>query len=270
MDLDKTILDICNDIKNDKKTAKNTVFGQDQDKKPNKNNDLVKPGFKEYEKRGRKNKGYTKQNKSDYNQYRIDLRNTENIKSFSDSSIEVIQGEIIQDNDLNQFKELYQTTCDCVLEEFKNNNTELCKKHAYMWYKPLLLELKKHVPEVTYKDIDKLYIVWDCLSDLLNSIGLYITIESFLLFTKIYDYQLKNMESVNPKYIDFRKKILSDRDSQLLNEIALNPYNQTNKIFLAKVHGYVEKTEPKTIEVNHNIKNYDNISNYRLSDNGKN
>lgn len=270
MDLDKTILDICNDIKNDKKTAKNNVFGQDQDKKPNKNNDLVQPDFEKTEKRGRKNKGLTN---THYEQYKNDKRTLRNIKqsdNFKSDIIEKIQGEVIQADDLQAFAEMYKLTCDSVLDDFKSNNADLVKKHPYVWYKNLLIQLKKEVPAITADDIDKIYIVWDCLKYLLNTIGLYITYEVFQDFTHIYDYQIKDRQKLNPKYIDVVKKINNDRDNALLNEIAFNPYNQTNKIFLAKCHGIIEKTEPKTIEVNHNIKNYDNISNYRLSDNQKN
>ena len=270
MDLDKTILDICNDIKNDKKTAKNNDFGQDQDKNTQKNMDLVQPGFVEHEKRGRKNKGFTNKHYLEFKDDRKKFREVKQPNNFNSEIVEHVQGEIIQDDNIKAFAEMYKLTCYSILDNFLSDNIELTKKHPYTWYKKLLLEIKKNVPAITYKDIDKIIVVWDILSDLLDDIGLYITYETFEKMTKIYKYQLENMQKVNPKYIELCKKINKDCDTSLINELQYNPYNQTNKMFIAKVHGIIEKTEPKTIEVNHNIKNYDNISNYRLSDNQKN
>lgn len=247
-DLDNLIIGLCNEIKADSQKKAHSCEDQQQ------NNDVI-----EKNKVGRKNKGYTLAEKAKYNEYRKELRNIPQNKEFNPEIIEKVKGDIIPSDDLTQFKELYHLTCMSVLDSFKSDNTELCKKHPYMWYKNLLIELKKNVPAVTYKDIDKLPIVWECLTELLNSIGLYITYEIFQTFTKIYDYQLKDSEAISPKYADFRKKILLDRDNALVNEIAMNPYNQTNKIFLAKVHGIIEKTEPKQIEVHHDIRNYDNL-----------
>ena len=102
----------------------------------------------------------------------------------------------------------------------------------------------------------------------MESIGLYITYETFEKVTGIYKYQLRDREKLNTKYSEFLKKITNDCDSALINEIQYNPFNQTNKIFIAKVHGIIEKTEPKTIEVNHNISNFRNISKYRIEENG--
>lgn len=254
MDIDSTINNICNEIKSGK-NKNNSDISQDQPQKA---------------KRGRKNSGLTQLHKKEYNDKRkLEkklLRNADNIKDFSQSPIiEKISGDIVVD-DLNNFADLYILTCDSVLDDFKSNNTELIKKHPYMWYKNLLIELKKNVPAISIKDIDKMYIVWDCLKYLLNSIGLYITYEIFQDFTKIYDYQIKKYVGLSPKYADFMQKIINDKNNQLINEIAYNPYNQTNKIFLAKVNGIIEKTETKTIEVNHNIKNYDNIAAYRIQD----
>ena len=64
----------------------------------------------------------------------------------------------------------------------------------------------------------------------------------------------------SPKYADFVKIINIDTKSAMIGELSYNPYNQTNKIFLAKAqHGMVENTSPKVIEVNHNIRNYENL-----------
>ena len=106
-----------------------------------------------------------------------------------------------------------------------------------------------------------MYVVWDSLSELLNSIGLYMTWGAFEQLTGIYKYQIekKSGEGLNQKYIEFLQKILKDCDTALIGELQYNPYNQTNKIFLAKVAGHVEKTETKQIEVHHDIRNYDTL-----------
>jgi hypothetical protein len=263
-DFENVINGICDDLKSSKKTANNNNLGQDQAQKS------IKNEFPEKQKRGCKNRGLTEKHKREYNDKKRDfkrnLRQVPQQNDFSDEIIEKLEGEIVKEDDLTAYAELYKLTCDSVLDEFKSNNTELCKKHPYMWYKNLLIELKKYVPVVTYKDIDKLYIVWDSLSYILKTIGLYITYELFQDFTKVYDYQLKKQAELNPKYNDFIQKINIDRDNALMNELAFNPYNQTNKIFIAKSHGIVEKTEPKQIDVNYNVRNYDNISNYRIQD----
>ena len=216
---------------------------------------------------GRPNKGLTEKSQQEYAEYRRELLNIPQKKEFDSNMIEHIEGEVLNPDDLEKFKELYLLTCDTVLNDFKVNNPDLVTKHPYTWYKPLLIELKKHCPKVHYTDIDKLPIVWDSLSWLLNTIGLYITFETFSLFTGIYKYQLEKMEEVNPKYAEFRQKRENELENTLINELAYNPLTQTNKIFLAKVHGIVEKTEPKKIEVEHKIENLGNLSAYRLTDN---
>ena len=77
---------------------------------------------------------------------------------------------------------------------------------------------------------------------------------------------MKNKEELSPKYKAFNEKIDIERDSDLLNELQYNPYNQTNKIFVAKVHGFVEKTEPKKIEVVHNVPQFNSIERYKLEE----
>lgn len=262
-DFENVINGICEDLKKPKKTAKNNNLGQDQAQKSIKNEF---PEKQKTENRGRKNRGITNSNYEEFKKDRTKFRQIKQPESFNHEIIEKIQGEVIQNNDIEQFKELYKLTCYDILDKFIADNTELVKKHPYNWYKKLLLEIKKAVPPVTYKDIDKLMAIWDILSDLLDSIGLYITYESFEKMTKVYKYQLENSKKLNSKYISFVQKINKDCDSAIINELQYNPYNQTNKIFIAKSHGIVEKTEPKQIEVNHNIRNYDNISNYRIQD----
>lgn len=213
----------------------------------------------EKKKAGRKNRGYTAKHKQEYNEYRKQLLNLPQSDTFNSDLIEHVTGEIIPDDNINDFKELYTLTCYSVLENFSQNNPDLVKKHPYNWYKKVLIEIKNNVPAITYKDLDKCIAVWEVLKDFLSSIGLYITYETFQLMTKVYDYQLKSMEKSSPAYADFRKKIFIERDTALVNEISYNPYNQTNKIFLAKVHGIIEKTEPKQIEVTHTIRNYDTL-----------
>lgn len=253
MDLEQSINDVCKELK---KTYKNTKKSASAAKSAAKNT----PG----EKIGAKNKGYTPEHRDEINRYRRTLVATPAGININNEIIERVQGDIVADDDLQAFQELYKLTIDTVLAQFKENNADLVKKHPYLWYKPFLIELKKACPAVTYKDIDKLFIVWDELSEVLSKIGLYITYETFQLFTKVYDYQLKSMEKVNPKYVELRKKINIERDNALINEIAYNSYASTNKIFLAKCHGIIEQTKPKTIEITHNVRNYDNISRYRL------
>lgn len=237
----------------------------DQQQKPQTKQNKSKSGTKKaaaekkIETRGRKNRGYTKLHKEEYNAYKREIIKTKNLKSFNDSPLEHVNGEIVNDNDIKQFKELYQLTCVSMLEKFKEDHPELITKHPYQWYKKLLIDLKKAVPEVNYKELDKLIVVWDCLTWLMNEIGLYITFETFSLFTHVYNYQLESMEMLSPAYVDFKKKINIERDNALVNEISYNPYNSTNKIFLAKCHGIIEKTEPKQIEIHHDIRNYNNL-----------
>ena len=215
-------------------------------------------------KKGVVNTGRTKKHCNDRNKINSVIYNQEQPRTFDNQIIEKIEGEIIAADDLEQFAELYQLTCESVLDDFIANNDELVKKHPYNWYKRVLINIKKKVPAVTYKDIDKLFIIWDTLAELMRTIGLYPTFETFSIMTGIYKDQLKRQAELSPKYVDFLQKISSECETALLNELHYNPYNQTNKIFLAKVAGIVEKTEPKQIEVNHNIRNYDNINRYRL------
>lgn len=216
---------------------------------------------KKTDKRGRKNKGltdahYAETKKKMRKEYRA-FKYTKNSSSFE--VVEAVRGEVVSYNNLKEFKELYSLTCSAVLEEFKENNSELVKKAPFLWYKLVLLDIKKNVPSINADEIEKCVAVWDCLSDLLYSIGLYPTFEIFSYMTNIYKYQLEKRQNLSPKYMEFLKKINIEADNALISELAYNPYNQTNKIFLAKVHGIVEKSEPKTIEVNHNIRNYDSL-----------
>ena len=210
---------------------------------------------------GRKNRGLTKLHYEEKKQFIKDIKKVQQPDNFNNDLIERVHGEVITDFDINQYKELVQLTFESVLEDFKQNNPDLVKRHPYNYYKKLLIELKKQLPKITVNDIDKMYVVWDSLSELLNNIGLYITWGAFEQLTGIYKYQIekKSGEGLNQKYIDFMQKILKDCDTALIGELQYNPYNQTNKIFLAKVAGHVEKTETKQIEVHHDIRNYDTL-----------
>ena len=228
-------------------------------------NDTQDPGKDQQPKkrRGRPNKNRTALSRIEENKkaretyhYFMDLKSPDN---FNQDIVERVQGEIINDSELDSFRELYQLTIETIWNEFKENNPELIKKHPYNWFKPLLLEIKKNVKKISADDIEKCFVVWDCLSELLYSIGLYPTYELFQFMTNIYKPQLKKKVGVNPLYASFIEKINSEADGALINEIATCPYNSTNKIFLAKVHGIVEKTEPKQIEVFHSIRNYDTL-----------
>lgn len=236
MNLEESINNICSDIRKSEKTAKNSTLARsDQTKK------------------GRKNQGLTDIHRNEYNALK-----KEEYRKFK--SIPHLDGEIVNTEDLNQFKELYQTTCTDVLINFSTNNEELVKKHPNMWYKRLLLDLKRNTPKLNIDNIDKLIIVWDCIRDLLNYIGLYMTFE---VFRKVTDIEKKSLESrteLSPKYNDFLQKIYNDCKDDLQAEIYYSPLNSVNKIYLNKsVYGVIEKTEQKTIEVNHNIRNYNNL-----------
>lgn len=236
MNLEESINNICSDIRKGEKTAKNSTLARsDQTKK------------------GRKNQGLTDIHRNEYNALK-----KEEYRTFK--SIPHYDAEIVNIEDLNQFKELYQTTCTDVLINFSTNNEELVKKHPNMWYKRLLLDLKRNTPKLSIDNIDKLIIVWDCMRDLLNYIGLYMTYE---VFRKVTDIEKKSLESrteLSPKYNDFLQKIYNDCKDDLQAEIYYSPLNSVNKIYLNKsVYGVIEKTEQKTIEVNHNIRNYNNL-----------
>lgn len=212
------------------------------------------------EKRGRKNKNLTA---SHYAEFKADRKKFRDIKQDTKFNIERVNGEVVEVGSISEFKELYRLTCFNCLDKFKEDNEELAKKAPFLWYKRILLDIKQNTPKVTYKELEKCSAVWDVLTELMDYIGLYITYETFEKVTSIYKYQLENMAVLSPEYKAFCKKINIERDSALLNELQYNPYNQTNKIFVAKSHGIIEKTEPKTIEVNHNIRNYDSLPMYK-------
>lgn len=219
---------------------------------------------------GRPNTGLTDLHYKDYNDSRRQLRQIKQPDNFNSDLVEAVAGEVVNIDNIDQFKELYKTTCYAVLDQFKEDNPELVNKPPFTWYKRVLLLIKENTPPVTYKELDKLSAVWEVLTDFMDYIGLYITFETFSNLLKVYDYQLKKMEDVNPEYAAFRQKIKQDRDNALINELQYNPYTQGNKIFIAKTHGIIEKQQPKQIEVTHNLRNYDNINRYRLEDQQKN
>ena len=217
------------------------------------------------EKRGRKNKGLTD---SHYEQKKQDYKDFRRIKQGATFLVKKYDCEVVgSGDDIENFKELYRLTCFDCLERFQQDNTELAKKASFLWYKRVLIDIKKSTPKITCNDLDKCVVVWDVLTELMDYIGLYITYETFEKVTSIYKYQIEKKAVLSPKYKDFLQKINIERDSALLNELQYNPYNQTNKIFVAKSHGIVEKTEPKTIEVNHNIRNYDSLPMYKSIEN---
>ena len=249
---DKTIDNLINEIAHETPN-----FSEDQNQKnaPSKQ-----------ETRGRKNRGATKEHYEELKESYREFRRVPQNDSFNNDIVERVSGEIIEPDDVETFKELYRLTCYSVLEDFQKENEELCKKGAYMWYKRVLIKIKANVPKITADDIEKAWAVWDVLKEFLEYIGLYITYETFENVTSIYKYQLEDRQKLSARYGEFLKKINIERDSALLNELQYNPYNQTNKMFIAKVHGIIEKTEPKTIEVNHHIENFESISAYRLTE----
>ena len=220
-------------------------------------------GDQQQKRHGRKNKGLTDLHAAEYNEKR---RNE--FKTFTSIKqpetfpgvVEAVAGDVVNLDSIDQFAELYNLTCESVLDQFAADNPELVKKHPYNWYKQLLMQLKKNTPKITADDIEKCCVVWEALKGLLNTIGLFITYESFYLLTGIDKRLLQNREKLSPAYTDFLQKIYNDCKNALQNEIYISPYNSVNKIYMNKaVYGVVEKTEPKTIEVNHNIRTYNNL-----------
>lgn len=214
-------------------------------------------------KAGRPNLGLTDMHRLEYNRERREMRKAPQPDTFT---IEKVKGEIIEDDNIEQFKELYRLTCFSILEEFKQENEELCKKHPYNWYKKVLIRIKQSTPRVDKEELPKLEAIWDVLSEFMAYIGLYITYETFQNMAGFYDYQLVKLGELNPKYAEFREKIFIERDNALVDELQHNPYNQTNKIFIAKCHGIIEKTEQRTIEVVHTAKKLDDIPIFTIED----
>ena len=260
MDIDNVLKDSLNDV-----LEENTKdFCQDQNK-----NAFQTRG--KGEKSGRKNRGIT--NKSydeklqEFNKERKELGRTENAQAFSGEIVEKVQGEIIEKDDLKAFQECYKLTCESVLEQFRIDNEELTKKHPSNWNKQLLVQIKRNVPKVGIEDIDKLKVVWEVLKDLVLTIGLNPTMENFFYITNTYREQYEKRKELNPKYSEFVQQIYNDSRDALVNELHNNPYTQTNKYFLAKsIYGIIEKTEPKQIEVHHDIRQYDNLPMFRTSE----
>ena len=220
----------------------------------------IKSGRSDLAAAGRKNRGITKKNNDAYKKFQKELRK-------KPQTIKKIDGDIIPSDDLEQFRIEYNNICSRVLAVFKADNKELTEKYPYLWYKQLLIELKKHCPPITANDIEKCFIVWDALTLLLNTIGLYITCESFYLFTNTYKYQFEKLAESSPRHAAFLKKIYNDRDLAMENELAYNPYNQTNKIYLHKLHGFVEEGKTQHIEVSHSIREFDNLPMFSSNEN---
>ena len=137
-----------------------------------------------------------------------------------------------------------------------------------MWYKKLLILLKRNTPKITVNDIDKMIIVWNCIRELLNDIGLFMSYEVYRKVTDIYKHDIEKKAQLSPKYKDFYQKIYDDCKDDLQNEILFSPYNSVNKIYLNKaVYGVVEREEPRKIEVMHSIRNYDSLPMFGRSEN---
>ena len=249
--IDSQIKELQQKYLDHKKKSLSTDQQQKEMKKPD------KPQKKET--RGRKNRGLTEKHYKEKLEIDRTFRSIKQNNTFNDVIIEKLDGEIVNDNDLNQYEELTKLTFDSVYDDFSANNPDLIKKHPYNYYKKLLIELKKQLPKITANDIDKCVILWDILKSFMNTIGLYMTWGVFEQLTSIYKYQLEKRVELSPKYADFLQKISKDCDTALINELEYNPYNQTNKIFLAKVRGYIEKTEPKQIEVHHDIRDFNSL-----------
>lgn len=259
--------DIINDTTNELISQKSAL---DQNQKSTVKYESIR---KDGEKSGRKNKGITNKNYDEfleeYKEYKREVRSTPNY-GFNDEIIEHVKGEIVEKDNIEEFQEMYLLTCEQILEQFKEDNAELVKKHPYNWHKQLLIKIKSNTPKLSIEDIDKLGAVWECLSVLLFNIGLYPTFEIFSLMTNTYKEQYLKRKELNPKYGALLEKIFNDSKNALISELSTNPYNQTNKIFLAKsIYGLVEKNEPKQIEVHHDIRNYDNLPMFNDSRNEK-
>ena len=213
-------------------------------------------GNREIIKGTRTNTNRTEKSQEERNTFRTTLFNEEQPKTFP--QIERVEGEIVEDN-IEEFKRLYQMTCAQVLRDYKEENEDLVKRHPYLWYKPLLIRLKRNTPKVSADEVEKLEVVWDILKDFMAEIGMYITYETYCNLLSIHDYQLVKRGEVNPKYVELRKKIFIERDEALMDELQHNPYSQPNKIFVAKTHGILEQTQSKTIEVIHTTPKLDEI-----------
>ena len=245
-----------------------------EDSAKDQNQSGYKSQREEGNKSGRKNRGQTNRNKrehsKEYAEIQRDIRRAENSKDFPNEIIEKVQGEVIGREDTEGFKECYSLTCESILEQFQTDNEELCKKHPSNWNKQLLVQIKRNVPKVNIEDLERLEAVWDVLKELVLSIGLNPTMENFFFITNTYKDMFEKRAELSPEYRTFLEKIYKDSRDSLINDLNNNPYNQTNKIFLAKsVYGIVEKTEPKQIEVHHDIRQYDNLPMFGTSDNNK-
>lgn len=216
---------------------------------------------------GRPNRGLTALHNEQRKEFTRTLRRSDNSSNnFPVEIIENITGEVVDNDDIEQFAELYKLTCYSCYDKYMNEHPEAVKQQPYTFYKRIILDIKHNTPQVLYTEIDKLIVVWDILKEFMSYIGLYITYELFKSILKIYDYQLKQCAEVNPRYSELLRKINDERDGELLNEIAYNPYTQVNKMFIAKTHGIVEQQQPRQVEVVHNIQHFDSISRYRLAE----
>lgn len=215
---------------------------------------------------GRKNKGLTKEHYEQKKRDFLAIKHAPNSDNFPIEIIERVNGDIIADDDIEQFAELYKLTCYSVYDDYMNEHPELNKLHPYQYYKRIILKIKEHTPKVSWQEVDKLLVVWDILNDFMQYIGLYITYEIYQYLLNIYDYQLKKGIGLSPKYNELLQKINIERDAALLNELNYNPYAQPNKMFVAKTHGIIEQQQPRQVEVVHSVQHFDSISRYRLAE----
>lgn len=217
---------------------------------------------------GQKNHGITNKSRMQYRkEYAAEKTNFMYMPQPEEFTIEKVNGEIIAQDDLQAFQELYTLTCHDVLQQFKADNADLIKKPSYMWYKPLLVQIKRNVPAVGVEELEKLEIIWACLFDFLLDIGMHPTIQTFEYMTGIYKYKLEKMQDLRPGYADFLKRIYQESKSALIDELQHNPYSQTNKIFIAKSYYGLQEDKPvQHIEIHHDIRNIDNLPMFSNSD----
>lgn len=255
MDIDTLIENAASEILSEKNAEKS----QDQRKKS---------GYESQRKnktnrQGNINKGLTNKHAEEYkNKIRKDKRLLTHSKNtqFPQEIIEHVQGEIVEDTDLRQFQEMYLLTCEHELEEFKENNADLVKKHPNIWYRQVLAEIKKNTPKVTIDDIDKLEVIFDCLNSFLFKMGLCVSFSLFQQMTNTYEFQYDKLGKVNPKYNMLVQKIYYTSKNALITELSNNPVTQANKYYLGKsIYGLIEKSEAKQIEIVHKVDTIDDI-----------
>ena len=127
LNIDNLIEDIADEVR------ENGDFCQDQNKKNASSNG-------ERETRGRKNQGKTQKHYLEFKESRKEFRNIPQ-NGFSNEIIEKVNGEIIEHENRENFKECYSLTWYAVLDKFLQDNEERAKKSVFMWYKRVLIEI---------------------------------------------------------------------------------------------------------------------------------